>query len=146
MGKKKHLWSPFIQREIAVFQAGKSQLMFFEGICIGKPYWRLLDIGIFSVLICFLKSQTNFLHFRDIQRFVLCFFKLPESCEGLGHSILLARVGHRGLWPCVPQWHQLSFFVIFFAFFPHFYGNFWQCPLYYAVQHNLEKKNKKTTC
>lgn len=72
--------------------------------------------------------------------FVLHFFKLPESSEGLGHSILLTRIGHRGLWPHMPQWHLLSFFIIFFAFFPHFYGNFWQCPLYYAVQHNLKKK------
>lgn len=117
--------------------------MFFEGFCTGKPYWRQLDLGMFAELICLLKTQTHFLHFRDFQMFVLYFFKLPEQlclCKGLGHCILLARIGHRVLWPCMPQWHLLSFFVIFFAFFPHFYGNFWKCPVYYAVQHNLGKK------
>lgn len=115
--------------------------MFFKRFFIEKPYWRQLDLGIFAVLFCFLKSQIHFLHFRDFQMSFLYFFKLPESCEGLGRSILLTRIGHRVLWPRLPQWHLLSFFVTFFAFFPHFYGNFWQCPLYYAVQHNLGKKN-----
>lgn len=65
-------------------QAGESGQIFLEGtpFWTGKPNSKQLDLGMFAVLICLLKRQTHFLHFRDFQMFVLHFSKLPESSEG----------------------------------------------------------------